>query len=234
MKAAAIFSLLAVAANAFVLPTPKAPQTVVKGTPFDTVDKAEMAVENKALSGMSVFERAMADFNGRYPAVAALGLGPSVKAERWNGRHAMFGWIALLATGYAQAHGLLPEGGMDAKEWGTWVIVNTDPATGAVTTIPAARAAIAIAHLHLGAVGVFAAYSKNSVKDRLLLEPGEKDEAPAGLFPALRPGLTKDAEILNGRIAMLGLIALVAVAAATGQDILSTIDQGLGGLLLKA
>jgi hypothetical protein len=33
---------------------------------------------------------------------------------------------------------------------------------------------------------------------------------------------------------MLGLIALVAVAAATGQDILSTIDQGLGGLLLKA
>lgn len=94
-------------------------QTVVKGTPFDTVDKAEMAVENKALSGMSVFERAMADFNGRYPAVAALGLGPSVKAERWNGRHAMFGWIALLATGYAQAHGLLPEGGMDAKEWGT-------------------------------------------------------------------------------------------------------------------
>lgn len=38
----------------------------------------------------------------------------------------------------------------------------------------------------------------------------------------------------TGRIAMLGLIALVAVAAATGQDILSTIDQGLGGLLLKA
>lgn len=71
------------------------------------------------MAGKSVFERAMADFNGRYPAVAALGLGPSAKAERWNGRHAMFGWIALLATGYAQAHGLLPEGGMDAKEWGT-------------------------------------------------------------------------------------------------------------------
>lgn len=85
-----------------------------------------------------------------------------------------------------------------ASLFSQWVIVNTDPATGAVTTIPAARAAIAIAHLHLGAVGVFAAYSKNSVKDRLLLEPGEKDEAPAGLFPALRPGLTKDAEILNG------------------------------------
>ena len=95
------------------------PQTIVKGTPFDTVSKDELAVENKAMAGKSVFERAMADFNGRYPAVAALGLGPSAKAERWNGRHAMFGWIALLATGYAQAHGLLPEGGMDAKEWGT-------------------------------------------------------------------------------------------------------------------
>eukprot|EP00624_Nannochloropsis_granulata_P002958 evm.model.NODE_25067_length_7224_cov_15.120847.3 len=184
------------------------------------------------MAGKSVFERAMADFNGRYPAVAALGLGPSAKAERWNGRHAMFGWIALLATGYAQAHGLLPEGGMDAKEWGTWVIVSTTG--GEQVTIPAARAAIAIGHLHFGAVGVFAAYSKNSVKDRLLLEPGEKDEAPAGLFPALRPGLTKEAEMLNGRVAMLGLVALVTVSAATGQDILSVIDQGLGGLLLKA
>lgn len=92
---------------------------MVKGTPFDTVSKDELAVENKAMAGKSVFERAMADFNSRYPMVAAYGLGPSAKAERWNGRHAMFGWIALLATGYAQAHGLLPEGGMDAKEWGT-------------------------------------------------------------------------------------------------------------------
>jgi len=158
------------------------------------------------------------------------------------------------------------------------VIVSTTG--GEQVTIPAARAAIAIGHLHFGAVGVFAAYSKNSVKDRLLLEPGEKDEAPAGLFPALRPGMTKDAEMLNGtyiiacmnvrvnlgnwknkfsvkhtprhphiyslafftfcnsqpagRIAMLGLVALVTVSAATGQDILSVIDQGLGGLLLKA
>lgn len=37
-----------------------------------------------------------------------------------------------------------------------------------------------------------------------------------------------------GRVAMLGLVALVTVSAATGQDILSVIDQGLGGLLLKA
>lgn len=34
--------------------------------------------------------------------------------------------------------------------WGQWVIVNTDPATGAFNTIPAGRAVVAIAHLHLG------------------------------------------------------------------------------------
>lgn len=44
---------------------------------------------NQALAGLSVFERAVADFNSKYPAVAARGLGPSTKAERWNGRHAM-------------------------------------------------------------------------------------------------------------------------------------------------
>lgn len=112
------------------------------------------------------------------------------------------------------------------------MIVNTDAATGAVNTIPAARALVAIAHLHLGAVGVFAAFNKESVKDKLLLEPGEKDEPAAGLFVPVKIGLTKEAELLNGRLAMLGLTALVATAAATGQDILTVIDQGLGGMLL--
>ncbi len=46
---------------------------------------------SKALAGLSVFERATTEFNAKYPAVAARGLGPSTKAERWNGRHAMVG-----------------------------------------------------------------------------------------------------------------------------------------------
>jgi len=39
---------------------------------------------------------------------------------------------------------------------------------------------------------------------RLFLRPGEKDEEPAGLVPPLKFGLTKEAEIWNGRLAMLG------------------------------
>ena len=31
-----------------------------------------------------------------YPGFAAKGWGPSAKAERWNGRHAMFGWAFII------------------------------------------------------------------------------------------------------------------------------------------
>jgi hypothetical protein len=38
-----------------------------------------------------------------------------------TGRHAMFGWIALLVTGYCKGHGLIPQAdlALDLKEWGT-------------------------------------------------------------------------------------------------------------------
>lgn len=47
-------------------------------------------------------------------------------------------------------------------------------------------------------------------------------------------GLTRDAELLNGRLAMLGLVVLGVYTGVTGGDFLQVIDQGLGGLLLKA
>ena len=37
------------------------------------------------------FDRGMSDFKADFPWLAKHGFGPSVKAERWNGRHAMFG-----------------------------------------------------------------------------------------------------------------------------------------------
>lgn len=70
---------------------------------------------------MSVFDDAVGSWKKQYPSIYAAGWGPTTKAERWNGRHAMFGWIALLFTGYAKAHGLIPNPDtlLDTKEWGT-------------------------------------------------------------------------------------------------------------------
>jgi len=48
---------------------------------------------------MSVFDDAVSEFKKDYPAAYNKGWGPTTKAERWNGRHAMFGWVALLMTG---------------------------------------------------------------------------------------------------------------------------------------
>jgi hypothetical protein len=63
------------------------------------------AAKRAAPQAASVFEGAMSSFEKDYPEFAKRGFGPTTKAERWNGRHAMFGWVAILATGYAQGHG---------------------------------------------------------------------------------------------------------------------------------
>jgi hypothetical protein len=70
-----------------------------------------------------------------------------------------------------------------------------------------------------------------SFQDKLLLEEGEKDAAPAGLIPKGAGGLTPAAEIFNSRVAMLGLIALVSTSVATHTPILDTLNAGVGGLL---
>ena len=72
--------------------------------------------------------------------------------------------------------------------------------------------------------------------DTLTLLDGEQDEEPYGLFPPLmgQGGLTPAAEMWNGRLAMLGLIALVSTSVISGLDILDVIDVGTGGLLKAA
>lgn len=59
--------------------------------------------------------------------------------------------------------------------------------------------------------------------------------ACAGLFVPIpgQAGLTAAAEMMNGRLAMLGLIAAVGASLATGQPLLEVVNTGLGGLLLK-
>ena len=83
-----------------------------------------------------------------FPIFNSYGWGVSAKAERWNGRHAMFGWVFIVATGYCQAHGLIPNPtqALDFKEWGTLAIISGGKGGG--LTITNERACILIANVH--------------------------------------------------------------------------------------
>jgi hypothetical protein len=51
------------------------------------IDRSVNASPNFTPPG--VYEDAMADWNQQFPQFAKYGWGPSVQAEKWNGRHAM-------------------------------------------------------------------------------------------------------------------------------------------------
>ena len=182
---------------------------------------------SKPAMSMSVFDRATEQWAETYPFPYNKGWGPTTKAERWNGRHAMFGWVALIATGYAKSHGLIPNADalLDMKEWGTLAYVYG----GSITN---ERAVIIVAHLHFLLWSVCAAIAPLSSQDKLYLEPGEEHEPAAGLIPKAVPGLTASAELINGRLAMLGLVVLVLTSIANQTPVLDVINNGLGGLLL--
>merc|ERR1719161_532921 len=94
------------------------------------------------------FDKGMADFKADFPWLAKYGFGPTVKAERWNGRHAMFGWFAILATAVAQKNGFFPDPNtpLTYTSWGGLTQM------GFGEFISNERAIIMIAHIHALAV----------------------------------------------------------------------------------
>jgi len=178
----------------------------------------------------AVFDDGMATFKADYPWLAKYGFGPTVKAERWNGRHAMFGWLAIVATAYAKGHGFFPDPSVALKydQWGALAQI------GFGEYISNERAIIMIAHIHALGVSMAAAFGPQVLGDSLTLLDGEVDEEPYGLFPPLKgqTGLTPAAEMYNGRMAMMGLIAVITASVASGKDILEVVDIGVGGMLL--
>lgn len=179
----------------------------------------------------TVFDDGMTQFKADYPWLGKYGFGPTVKAERWNGRHAMFGWLAIIATGYAKFHGWFPDPNvaLTYADWGGLTQM------GFNQYISNERAIIMIAHTHALGVSFAAAFGPQVLGDSLTLLDGEEDEEAYGLFPPLKgqSGLTPAAEMYNGRMAMMGLIMVVSASMTSGMDILEVVDLGLGGLLSK-
>jgi len=177
----------------------------------------------------TVFEDGMTQFKADYPWLAKYGFGPSVKAERWNGRHAMFGWLAIVATAYAKGHGFFPDADVALKynDWGGLAQI------GFGKYISNERAIIMMAHVHALGVSMAAAFGPQVLGDTLTLLDGEQDEEAYGFLPPFKgqTGLTPAAEMYNGRMAMFGLIFLCLTSLGSGMDILEIVDIGTGGLL---
>jgi len=178
---------------------------------------------------VSSFDKMMASFKTDYPWLAKYGFGPTVKSERWNGRHAMFGWAAIIATAVCKKYGVFPDAAtaLSYKEWGALTQM------GFGEYISNERAIIMMAHVHALGVSAAAAFGPQVLGDTLTLLDGEEDEEPYGVMIPIKGnyGLTPAAEMANGRLAMLGLVVITFSSFASGKDILEIIDLGVGGLL---
>jgi hypothetical protein len=62
-----------------------------------------------SLSMANPMTKAVEQFAEANPELASRGLGVTTNAERWNGRHAMFGIFAIVMTAYFKGHGLIPD-----------------------------------------------------------------------------------------------------------------------------
>jgi len=161
-----------------------------------------------------------------------MGLGTIRPPEKWNGRHAMFGWFFICCTAYAKGHGLIPD--MDVplnlKTWGTLATI-----TGK-GTITKGRAIILIANVHFFAVSLMATICPLPFGDSLLLDPDDesyeksmaRNQQPFGYLPEFKTGLTEEAEIINGRLAMLGLITLIFATAIENKPMLDIVNEWTG------
>lgn len=191
------------------------------------------AVARAPATSLSSFKEAQADFDAEYPSFSQYGWGPSVHAEVWNGRHAMFGWFFMCASAYAKGHGLIPDADtvLNLKEWGTLATISGK------NTLTNERAVILIANVHCFMVGLMATLCPNEFSDPLLLDPNapgferamERNSKPYGVLPAFEWGLTPEAEIYNGRMAMMGIITVVGYSFITNTPILDVINQWIGG-----
>lgn len=175
------------------------------------------------------------DWNAENPGLSKWGFGPSVHAEKWNGRHAMFGWLFIVATAYAKGHGLIPDADtmLTYKEWGPLAIISGKQ------YITNERAIILAAQMHVFFVGLLNTICPFPYGDPFVLDPNhpryekamERNNSPFGFMPAFKTGLTEEAEMINGRLAMVGLTAVALDTFITGESFLDLTNKMFGGIL---
>ena len=187
----------------------------------------------------SVFDDATKDWAEEYPDFAEWGWGPSVQAEIWNGRHAMFGWVVMCACAYHKGHGDFPDADsmLNFKEWGTLATI-ADGLEKGKDTISNERAVILIANAHAFFVGIAATIAPLPFSDTLLLDPNhpmyewqvERNSKLGGVLPDIgQMGINPHAELMNGRMAMMGIITLLGYSGIQGQSMVDTINEWVGG-----
>jgi len=191
--------------------------------------------------GTEMFEVGMDKFAEDFPGFAKWGWGPTVHAEKWNGRHAMFGWFFICSTAYFKGHGLIPDATtmLTFKEWGSLALITFGTGKDSVL-INQERAVILIANVHCFMVGLFSTIAPLPWSDPLLLDPnqGEAYERalntkPYGILPDCsfnNWGLTETAEIMNGRMAMFGLMMLLGTSLIDGKPMLDVVNDWVGNL----
>ena len=126
----------------------------------------------------------------------------------------------------AQAAGFIPDPSatLDLSVWGGLAQV------GGGATISTERAVVLVANMHAFAVGLCATFAPLGYMDTLLIEDDEEDEKPAGLIPKFVTGLSPEAEMLNGRLAMMGLVLLLADSLVTGTPVIDVVNTWMPGV----
>jgi len=151
----------------------------------------------------------------------------------------MFGWVVMCACAYAKGHDLFPNGdaALNLKEWGTLSTI-TDFTSKGKATISNERAIILIANVHAFFVGICATIAPTPFSDTLLLDPNhpmyewqvERNSKLGGVMPDMKQmGINPHAELMNGRMAMMGLITLLGYSGIQGQSMIDTINEWVGG-----
>ena len=151
----------------------------------------------------------------------------------------MFGWVVMCACAYHQGHNDFPDADsmLNLKEWGTLSTI-ADGLEKGKDTISNERAVILIANVHAFAVGIAATIAPLPFSDTLLLDPNhpmyewqvERNSKLGGVMPDLkRSGVTPHAELINGRMAMMGLITCMSYSFIQGQSMIDTINEWVGG-----